>query len=83
MFNVYVNDLVNVMEASRNGCMIQGEFVVFVLYAGDIQLVSGSRLKLQKLLDICDLYAKDLTFWFLIETNLSAWYMLTILIILV
>ena len=70
MFNVYVNHLVYVMESSGNGCMMQGKFVCCVLYADDILLMSMSKLKLQKLLKIHDLFAKD-HFLVLMETNVG------------
>ena len=44
-----------------------------VLYADDILLISGSRLRLKKLLDICDSYAKD---HFLVFNGNNSWCMM-------
>ncbi len=45
------------MEDSGCGCHMHGLFAGCILYADDVLLISGSVLKLQKMLDLCLEYA--------------------------
>jgi hypothetical protein len=56
LFNLYINGLVSRLEKAGLGCMVNGVFMGCILYADDILVMSGSLLKLQKLLDMCAEY---------------------------
>ena len=64
MFNVYINDLIRALESSGLGCHIRGVFAGRVLYADDILLLSGSLIKFQIMIHVCNDFANltDLTF---------------------
>ena len=64
LFNVYMRGLVKKLERSGFGCIMRGPYVGCVLYADDIMLLSGSLIKLQKMLDICKQFAEDHDFIF-------------------
>ena len=59
IFNVYINDLIYILEDSGFGCHMHGLFVGCILYADDVLLMSGSVLKLQYMLDLCHDYANS------------------------
>ena len=58
-FNVYINDLISILEKSGMGCHMLHEFMGCVLYADDIILLSGSVRQLQLMLNLCNIYAID------------------------
>ena len=53
LFATYIDDLLKLLEKSRFGCYIQGEFYGAFIFADDIFLLSASRTGLQVLVDIC------------------------------
>jgi len=53
LFNMYVDRLIESLEASDLGCHFYGVYVGCLLYAEDIILLSASVVNLQKMLDIC------------------------------
>jgi len=53
LFNLYVDRLIESLEASDLGCHFHGVYVGCLLYADDIILMSASVVNLQKMLDIC------------------------------
>jgi hypothetical protein len=53
LLNSCVLDLVNCLSKAGLECMFNGVFAGCLLYADDILVMSGSLMKLQKLLDIC------------------------------
>jgi hypothetical protein len=56
LYNVYVDDLMTKLIGEKLGCTI-GEFTYSaIFYADDIVLVSGSRRKMQRMIDICNEY---------------------------
>lgn len=59
LFNIYINDLICRLRNSSYGCYMNGIFMGCIFYADDVLLLSVSRIKLQKLLDICNDYANE------------------------
>ena len=64
LFAIYIDDLLRLLENSRFGCCIHGEFYGAFIFADDIFLLSASRTGLQSLVDICHNFAirKNLKF---------------------
>ena len=58
-FNLYMNDLSVALTKEGYGCQINGNVINHLFYADDSVLLSPSPFALQKLLDICDRFAKD------------------------
>ena len=59
LFNVYVNDLSNVLNTAGVGCTINGTIVNHLIYADDTVLIAPSARALQLLLAHCDIFATD------------------------
>ena len=53
LFNLYVDPIIELLQASDLGCHIHGAYVGCILYADDIILLSASVGNLQKMLDLC------------------------------
>ena len=72
MFNLYVNELIVMLEDSGYGCKLWGVLAGCILYADDILLISKSLIKLQAMLEICFNFGceKDLLF----NAKKSAYY---------
>ena len=64
LFAIYIDDLLQLLEKSKFGCYIHGEFYGAFIFADDIFLLSASRSGLQVLVDICQDFAtrKNLKF---------------------
>lgn len=58
-FNVYIDDLFNILKESGFGCYIDGFFYGLLGYADDCALLSPSRDGLQRMLNICEKYFSD------------------------
>ena len=58
-FNIYLDNLFNILKSSGLGCMIDNFYYGLLGYADDCALLSPSRNCLQKMLDICDKYFKE------------------------
>jgi len=50
---MYVDGLIESLEASDLGCHFYGVYVGCLLYADDVILLSASVVNLQKMFDIC------------------------------
>lgn len=63
LYNVFVDDLSNLLTASSMGCFI-GRFTNHLFYADDSVLIAPSPAALQKLIDICVSHAveNDITY---------------------
>ena len=61
-FNVYVDDLSSSLSNTPTGCSIGGVMVNHIMYADDLVIISPSAKGLQRLLDICAVMAKQMTF---------------------
>ena len=59
LFNVYMDQLSEKLNASNIGGNIGGKLVNHLCYADDICLISLSFVGMQQLLSICDIYAKE------------------------
>jgi len=59
LFNVYVDDLSNVLNQSGVGCKLNGIIINHLVYADDMVLLAPSARAVQILLTLCELYAKD------------------------
>ena len=57
--NVYVDELIESLEASGYGCHVGKEFYSCFMYADDLILLSASVCELQAMLNICDLYVNN------------------------
>jgi len=53
LFNIYVDGLIDDLEASNAGCCVCGRFFGCIMYADDLLLLSASVFGLQHMLDIC------------------------------
>ena len=58
LFNLYVDDLLCELEASKLGCCIKDIYVGCVMYADDILLLSASLVTLQFMLSIRSEYGR-------------------------
>ena len=58
-FNIYVNDLSNVLNSKRCGCNLNGVNYNHLLYADDTILLAPSPSALQKLITICERFASN------------------------
>ena len=56
---MYIDELSHKLNASNLGCHINGHSFNNIVYADDMVLLATSPNSLQKLLDICSLYAED------------------------
>ena len=59
LFNVYMDQLSEKLNASNIEGDIGGNLVNYLCYADDICLISLSSVGMQQLLNICDIYVKD------------------------
>ena len=64
LFNIYINELICKLKNSENGCYLNGVFAGCIFYADDVLLLSGSMIKLQKLLDLSIEYANEFSMKF-------------------
>ena len=58
-YNIYVDDLIRILQASRIGCHVRDMFAAALLYADDICILAPSLNGLQRLLNICSQYCLD------------------------
>jgi len=56
LFNIYVDDLIALVESTGIGCHVASEYIGVIMYADDILLLSASVSGLQSMLDICHSY---------------------------
>ena len=56
LFNVYINDVITILNNSGCGCSLFGTYVGCVLYADDIILLSASVTKLQSMISLLKSY---------------------------
>ena len=59
LFSVYVDDLLHRLRKSGLGCHVGGLFAGAVGYADDLLLLAPSRSGMERLLKICEVYAKE------------------------
>ena len=59
LFSVYMDDLLLCLRKSGVGCQVGGVFAGAVGYADDLLLLAPSRSAMQKMLQLCEGYAKE------------------------
>ena len=59
LFCIYVDDLLEKLKKSENGCVMGGIFCGALSYADEIILLSPSYRGMQNMLDISDVFAKE------------------------
>ena len=64
LFDIYMNELIFKLKNSGNECYVNGVFVGCIFYADDVLLLSGSMIKLQKLLDLSIEFANEFSMKF-------------------
>lgn len=57
-FNIYLDNLFNILRKSGLGCMVDNYYYGFLGYADDCALLSPSRVALEEMLGICEKYFK-------------------------
>ena len=72
MYNVYVDDLMTKLLCEKLGCMIGKFLYSAIFYADDIILMSVSRRKMQKMIDICNEYG--LQYGICFNAKKSKWF---------
>jgi len=55
LFNLYVDDLIKVLQFNSDGCYVGKCFIGYVMYADDLLLFSPSIIGLQRMMDTCSL----------------------------
>ncbi len=58
-FILYVDELIQTLEKSGYGCKLGAKYYGILVYADDIFLLSLSFYGLQKMLNICNMFAED------------------------
>ena len=69
LFSLYMDELLVKLRKLGVGCHISGVFFGAALYADDLVLLAPSRNALQKMLELCDSYAKDHNLVFSTDPN--------------
>ena len=59
LFNVYVNELIELLRDSGYGCYVNSMFIGCLMYADDLLLLSPTVGGIQALLHICDSYGSS------------------------
>ena len=57
LFNIYLNDLIDVLRSSNIGCRYGNHFMDVYCYADDIGLLSPTLTGLKEMLKLCEDYA--------------------------
>jgi hypothetical protein len=57
LFNVYVDELICLLESKSMGCHIGTKFYACIMYADDVIILAASVSELQKMLDVCHAFA--------------------------
>jgi len=71
LFNIYVDELINILESSGHGICVGQQFLGCILYADDILLMSASVVSLQKMVDICFCYGQEFDIVFNAKKSVS------------
>ena len=64
LFNVFINELSNILNKMYVGCYVNSEPINHLFYADDSVILAPTPQALQKLLEICENYAKDVELLF-------------------
>ena len=63
-FSVYLDDLLCELRQVNVGCHMNGYFVGTVIYADDITLLGPTRSSILSILNVCDVYARNMDILF-------------------
>lgn len=58
LFSVYMDGLIDELQKSGTGCYVGRKFCGIVSYADDVMLLAPTQYAMNRMLDICDRYAK-------------------------
>ena len=58
-YNIYVDDLISILQKSQVGCYVSKIFAAAIFYADDMCVLAPSLRGLQKLLNICSSYCVE------------------------
>ena len=58
LFNLYVDELIDLLRMSGSGCFVNTTFVGCIMHADDLLLLSPSLQGMQSMLDICTSFGK-------------------------
>ncbi len=58
-FTLYVDELIQTLEKSGYGCKLGDKYYSIFVYADNIFLLSPTFYRLQKMLNICNMFAED------------------------
>ena len=67
LFNVYIDELLHIIQKSKIGCHVGSTAVNVLAYADDLVILSPSRAGLQWLLNLCEAFALDRNIVFNVE----------------
>ena len=59
LFSVYLDDLFSKLQESGIGCKMGNSYAGCLAYADDLSLLSPTKKGLQKLVELCEEYAKE------------------------
>jgi len=59
LFAIFMDNLINRLQRSGLGCVLNQTYFGCLIYADDIMLISQSVTNMQKMLNICDEFATD------------------------
>ena len=62
LFSVYIDDLSNALLSEKIGCYIDNSCINHLIYADDMCLFAPTSFCLQKLLDVCNVFSKFISF---------------------
>ena len=57
LFNVYIDEMLNIIQESKTGCHIGRTAVNIIAYADDLVILSPTRTGLQRLVQLCESFA--------------------------
>ena len=69
LFSVYLDDIIKILRNKGLGCHIAGIWVGATAYADDLALMAPSRETMDKMLNVCDNYAKEHNLVFSTDKN--------------
>jgi len=59
LFNLYVDELIDLLRMFGSGCFVNTTFVGCIMYADDLLLLSPSLQGMQSMLDICSSFVNS------------------------
>ena len=59
LFNVYMNDLINILKERNIGCKVANRYMGIFPYANDLSLICPKIGGMKQMLNTCEIYASD------------------------